>query len=127
MYLYLKYNEGSQNLNENDINQINDYDYESYQNMPKEELNNQLEDMYQEGGEINNQIQLYKDQLIDATLKNIKLTNEVQKLKELSLTQSQFYDSNTDEMDAQNQIGSMFYKGNNPENHIKQIEKYEKK
>ena len=34
MYLYLKYNEGSQNLNENDINQINDYDYESYQNMP---------------------------------------------------------------------------------------------
>ena len=36
MYLYQKYNEGSQNLNENDINQINDYDYESYQNMPRE-------------------------------------------------------------------------------------------
>ena len=35
MYLYLKYNEGSQNLNENDINQINDYDYKSYQNMSK--------------------------------------------------------------------------------------------
>ena len=30
-------------------------------------------------------------------------------------------------MDSQNQIGSMFYKGNNPENYIKQIEKYEKK
>ena len=116
MYLYQKYNEGSQNLNENDINQINDYDYESYQNMPKEPLNNQLEDMYQEGGEINDQIQSYKEQLIDAKLKNIKLTNEVQKLKELSRTQSQFYGSNADEMDSQNQIDSMFYKGNNPEN-----------
>ena len=104
MYLYLKYNCGSHNLNENDINQINDYDYdyESYQNMPRVAWNNQLEDMYQEAGEINDQIQLYKDQLIDAKLKNIKLTNEVQKLKELSLTQSQFYGSNTDEMDSKN-------------------------
>ena len=34
MYSYQKYNEGSQNLNENDINQINDYIYESYQNIP---------------------------------------------------------------------------------------------
>ena len=127
MYPYQKYNEGSQNLNENDINQINEYDYESYQNMPKEPLNNQLEDMYQEGGEINDQIQSYKEQLIDAKLKNIKLTNEVQKLKELSRTQSQFYGSNADEMDPQNQTDSMFYKGNNPENYIKQIEKYEKK
>ena len=31
-----------------------------------------LEDMYQEGGEINDQIQSYKEQLIDAKLKNIK-------------------------------------------------------
>ena len=75
--------------------------------------------MYQEGGEINDQIQSYKDQLIDAKLKNIKLTNEIQKLKDISLTQSQFYGSNTDEMDSQNQIDSMFYKGNNPENYIK--------
>ena len=120
MYLYLKYNEGSQNLNENDINQINDYDYESYQNIQKMSLNNQLEDMYQEGGEVNEQIQSYKEQLIDAKLKNIKLTNEVQKLKELSRTQSQFFGtSNQDDLDSQNQTDSMFYKGNNSENYIK--------
>ena len=43
--------------------------------MSKAPLNNQLEDMYQEGGEINDQIQSHKDQLIDAKLTNIKLTN----------------------------------------------------
>ena len=124
MYLYQNFNEDikdpqNNNINNiNNINDLNDYDFDSYQN-------NQMEEAYQEGGEdINDQIQSYKEQLIDAKLKNIKLTNEVQKLKELSRTQSQFYG---DEMDPQNQTDSMFYKGNNSENYAKQIEKYEKK
>ena len=131
MYLYQNFNEdmkSSQNNNINNINNINDlndYDFDSYQNNQKISLNNQMEEAYQEGREdINDQIQSYKEQLIDAKLKNIKLTNEVQKLKELSRTQSQFYG---DEMDPQNQTDSMFYKGNNSENYAKQIEKYEKK
>ena len=131
MYLYQNFNEDikdpqNNNINNiNNINDLNDYDFDSYQNNQKISLNNQMEEAYQEGGEdINDQIQSYKEQLIDAKLKNIKLTNEVQKLKELSRTQSQFYG---DEMDPQNQTDSMFYKGNNPENYAKQIEKYEKK
>ena len=90
MYLYQNFNEdmkSSQNNNINNINNINDlndYDFDSYQNNQKISLNNQMEEAYQEGGEdINDQIQSYKEQLIDAKLKNIKLTNEVQKLKEL--------------------------------------------
>ena len=130
LYLYQKYNKSPKNIQNNEINQINDNenDYESYQNIQKMSINNQLEDMYQEGGEVNDQIQSYKEQLIDAKLKNIKLANEVQKLKEMSRTQSQFFGgSNQDDLDSQNQTDSMFYKGNNSENYSKQIEKYEKK
>ena len=130
MYLYQNYNKSPKNIQNNEINQMNDNeeDFESYQNIQKMSLNNQLEDMYQEGGEVNEQIQSYKEQLIDAKLKNIKLANEVQKLKELSRTQSQFFGtSNQDDLDSQNQTDSMFYKGNNSENYAKQIEKYEKK
>ena len=131
MFLYQNYNEIPNSIPNNKINNINDlneYDYESYPNNQKMQLNNQLEDMYQEGGDMDDQIQSYKEQLIDAKLKNIKLTNEVQKLKELSRTQSQFYGgSNQEEMDPQNQTDSMFYKSNNQDNYVKQIEKYEKK
>ena len=96
--------------------------------------NNPFEDIYLGSGEMEDQIQSYKEQLIDAKLKNIKLTNEVQKLKELSKTQmSKFYSglNNLEEgKDIQNQTDSMFYKSNNGGNHeqIKMLEeKYEKK
>ena len=132
MHFFQNYNELQKNIHNNDINNIkalNDFDdYGTYENNQKISSNNQLEETYQQGGDIEDQIQSYKEQLIDAKLKNIKLTNEVQKLKELSRTQSQFYgSSNQDELDPQNQTDSLFYKSNNPDNYAKQIEKYEKK
>ena len=114
-------------------NTLDDYGFETYQNMQKMGMNTPFEDIYLGSGEMEDQIQSYKEQLIDAKLKNIKLTNEVQKLKELSKTQmTKFYSGGLNQeesQDIQNQTDSMFYKGNNGNNEqIKIIEeKYEKK
>ena len=114
-------------------NNLDEYNYDTYQNMQKMGINSPFEDIYLGSGEMEDQIQSYKEQLIDAKLKNIKLTNEVQKLKELSRTQmSKFYSGgiNQDEnQDIQNQTDSMFYKSNNGINEQMKImeEKYEKK
>ena len=118
-----------------DNNPLNDYDNETYKKMKKIGIEGPYEDIDLGSGEMADQIQSYKEHLIDAKLKNIKLTNEVQKLKELSKTQmTKFYIgiNNPDEnQDIQNQTDSMFYKSNNGGNYIEQLkvmeEKYEKK
>ena len=121
-----KISKNSQNNNMGN-NTLNEYDFESFQNMQQMSLNSPMEDAYIGSGEVDDQIQSYKEQLIDAKLKNIKLTNEVKKLKELSKTQTQFYGGlNQDEMDPQNQTDSMFYKSNNMDLKL-HIEKLEKK
>ena len=121
-----KISKNSQNNNRGN-NTLNEYDFESFQNMQQMSLNSPMEDAYIGSGEVDDQIQSYKEQLIDAKLKNIKLTNEVKKLKELSKTQTQFYGGlNQDEMDPQNQTDSMFYKSNNMDLKL-HIEKLEKK
>ena len=112
------------------------FGYDSYQNIDKIGDNSPFNDDYLGSGDVEEQIQSYKEQLIDAKLKNIKLTNEVQKLKELSKTQkTNFYNGglNNPEIneEIQNQTDSMFYKSNNGGNVNEQIkkieEKYEKK
>ena len=114
-------------------NPLDIYGYEAYQSMQTMEIESPFDEKNLGSGELVDQIQSYKEQLIDAKLKNIKLTNEVQKLKELSKTQmTKFYSSiNTEENDIQNQTDSMFYKGKNGGNDSEQIkiieEKYEKK
>ena len=112
-----------------------DYSYQAFQNMQKMKANAPFEDIYLGSGEMEDQIQSYKEQLIDAKLKNIKLTNEVQKLKELSKTQmTKFYNpgiNNTEEgEEIQNQTESLFYKNSKDEinERMKKMEeKYEKK
>ena len=115
-------------------NNIDEYRFESYENMQKTGTNTPFEDIYLGSGEMEDQIQSYKEQLIDAKLKNIKLTNEVQKLKELSKTQNKFYSglNNPEEnQDLPNQTDSMFYKSNSMVNINQQMkiieDKYEKK
>ena len=122
----IKNNNHSNNISSN---ALDEYGYESYPNMQKMGMNNPFEDIYLGSGEMEDQIQSYKEQLIDAKLKNIKLTNEVQKLKELSKTQmSNFYgglnNAEDNNKDIQNQTDSMFYKSNNGGNneHIKMLE-----
>ena len=86
-----KYSQRMKN-NQNNAMSNNEFDFQTYQNVQKMSLNSPFEDIYLGNGEMEDQIQSYKEQLIDAKLKNIKLTNEVQKLKELSKTQmSNFY------------------------------------
>ena len=98
-----------------------DYGYETYQNMQKMSINSPFEDIYLGSGEMEDQIQSYKEQLIDAKLKNIKLTNEVQKLKELSKTQmTKFYNPNLNNLEDTEESE------NQPINE-KIKEKYEKK
>ena len=105
----------NENLNNNTAE---GFGYESYQNMEKMGTNDLFNDPYLGSGEVEDQIQSYKEQLIDAKLKNIKLTNEVQKLKELSKTQmNNFYNNGLNNPERneeiQNQTDSMFYKSNN--------------
>ena len=101
-----------------------DYGYETFQSMKKMDINSSpFEDIYLGSGEMEDQIQSYKEQLIDAKLKNIKLTNEVQKLKELSKTQmTKFYNPNLNKLE--NNEESQESSNNNNE---KIKEKYEKK
>ena len=140
MLIQRKYKQRAKNTNNNNIsnNTSEEYGYETFQNKKIITKNSLYEDIYLGSGEMEDQIQSYKEQLIDAKLKNIKLTNEVQKLKELSKTQmSNFYNGvdNGAQEDIQNQTDSLFYKGNNGGNFekvesqkIKTIEeKYEKK
>ena len=141
MLIQRKYKQRAKNTNNNNIsnNASEEYGYETFQNKEIITKNSLYEDIYLGSGEMEDQIQSYKEQLIDAKLKNIKLTNEVQKLKELSKTQmSKFYNgglNNTNNLEGneeiQNQTDSMFYKSNNGGNINEQIkiieEKYEKK
>ena len=119
------------NINNISNNNIDEYDFESYQNAQKTSINSPFEDIYLGSGEMEDQIQSYKEQLIDAKLKNIKLTNEVQKLKELSKTQyNKFYSGlkNPEEnQDIPNQTDSMFYKSNSAVNINEQMKKMEDK
>ena len=133
-----KYKQISKEVNKIGNNTVDEYGFETYINMQKMAMNNPFEEVHLGSGEMEEQIQSYKEQLIDAKLKNIKLTNEVQKLKELSKTQmTKFYGGlNQEGEDIQNQTDSMFYKTNSGGMHndisnnqqIKIIEeKYEKK
>ena len=115
MYTQRKYSQRMKN-NQNNALSNNEFDFQTYQNVQKMSLNSPFDDIYLGNGEMEDQIQSYKEQLIDAKLKNIKLTNEVQKLKELSKTQmSNFYNGvdNGAQEDIQNQTDSLFYKGSN--------------
>ena len=110
-----KYSQRMKN-HQNNVLSNNEFDFQTYQNVQKMSLNSPFEDIYLGNGEMEDQIQSYKEQLIDAKLKNIKLTNEVQKLKELSKTQmSNFYNGvdNGAQDDIQTQTDSLFYKGSN--------------
>ena len=124
----------SKNISNNNIDEYGFESYENMQNMQKTGTNTPFEDIYLGSGEMEDQIKSYKEQLIDAKLKNIKLTNEVQKLKELSKTQNKFYSglNNPEEnQDIPNQTDSMFYKSNSMVNINQQVKiienKYEKK
>ena len=137
MFIERKYKQRLKSSHSNSIvnNTADSYGFETYQNMQNIPINSPFEDIYLGSGEMEDQIQSYKEQLIDAKLKNIKLTNEVQKLKELSKTQmTKFYNGieGQNEHDIQNQTDSMFYKSNNGGNNKEKsqnqlIEKYEKK
>ena len=107
-----KYSQRMKN-HQNNVLSNNEFDFQTYQNVQKMSLNSPFEDIYLGNGEMEDQIQSYKEQLIDAKLKNIKLTNEVQKLKELSKTQmSNFYNGvdNGAQDDIQTQTDSLFFR-----------------